>query len=172
MESWNYCSFNMIPINQILREVYIFTCTIEYNVLRTTMSAEDIFIKQFCHIKWVDCINCAPFPQPLKSSRAKTAYPLPSGAQGTYINTWIAADWGGINSQEDLILARMHQLDARQHTEELAVENLHRSRLSNKEYFDQHKRLRPESQQLSVGDLVLFSLWWPNWKSQGQDQLN
>ena len=49
----------------------------------------------------------------------------------------------------------MHQLDAQRQTEELAAENLRKSRLSNKEYFDQHKRLRPESQKLSVGDLVL-----------------
>ena len=50
----------------------------------------------------------------------------------------------------------MHQLDARWHTEELVAENLRRFCLSNKEYFDQHKHLRPESQKLSVGDLVLI----------------
>ena len=71
------------------------------------------------------------------------------------VRSCAAVDWVEINSQEDLILARMHQLDAQKHTEELAAENLHQSRLSNKEYFDQHKRLRPESQKLSVGDLVL-----------------
>ena len=57
----------------------------------------------------------------------------------------------------------MYQLDAWRHTDELAAENLRHSHLSNKEYFDQHKRLCPESQKLSVGDLVLV-YDWPDWK--------
>ena len=72
------------------------------------------------------------------------------------VRSWVAVDWGKINSREDLILAKMQQLDARQQSEELAAENLRRSHLSNKEYFDQHKRLRLELQKLNTGDLVLL----------------
>lgn len=38
-----------------------FASTIEYDVFWTIMSTENIFIKEFCHIKWIDCINCSSF---------------------------------------------------------------------------------------------------------------
>jgi len=52
-------------------------------------------------------------------------------------------------------MARMHQLDERTLSEIRAAENLLGNRLANKAYFDQTKNLRPDSQQLCVGDLVL-----------------
>ena len=72
------------------------------------------------------------------------------------IESWQTVDWDAVQSREDLILARMQQLDNRRVTETLAAENLRNSRKGNKTYFDQHHRLRPESQQLRVGDLVLL----------------
>jgi hypothetical protein len=72
------------------------------------------------------------------------------------IESWQTVDWDGVQSRDDLILARMQQLDNRRVTETLAAANLHNSRKGNKIYFDQHHHLRPESQQLRVGDLVLL----------------
>jgi hypothetical protein len=65
-------------------------------------------------------------------------------------------DWEGeIKTREDLLTARIRQLDQRALEEARAAENLERSRKENKAYFDQHKRLRGNS-QLHVGDLVLL----------------
>jgi len=75
------------------------------------------------------------------------------------LESWSVVDWEGEvreGHREDLILARMRQLDQRNLSQVRAAENLQKSRLANKSYFDQHKRLRPESQQLRVGDLVLL----------------
>jgi hypothetical protein len=71
------------------------------------------------------------------------------------VASWSMVDWKQVRDREDLLLARMKQLD--QHNLELsqATENLLNSRKANKDYFDLHKRLRPESGKLHVGDLVL-----------------
>ena len=50
----------------------------------------------------------------------------------------------------------MKQLDQRSLEESRAAEELKRSRMGNKRYFDAHKRLRTAGQQLGVGDLVLL----------------
>ena len=50
----------------------------------------------------------------------------------------------------------MRQLDQKVLTEAQASRNLQNSRNANKTYYDQHKQLRTESQQLHVGDLVLI----------------
>src|SRR3982074_1016347 len=66
-------------------------------------------------------------------------------------------DWEGeVWTCEDLLLARMRQLDQRALAEAQAAENLRNARKANKMYFDDHKRLRSEQQQLHVGDLVLL----------------
>jgi hypothetical protein len=75
------------------------------------------------------------------------------------LESWNVVDWEGevrIGFREDLILARMRQLDQRNVAQARAAENLQKSRLGNKAYFDQCKRLRPESQLLHNGDLVLL----------------
>jgi hypothetical protein len=72
------------------------------------------------------------------------------------IKSWQIVDWDAVQNWEDLILARMQQFDNCRVTETLASANLRNSRKDNKTYFDQHHRLRPESQQLRVGDLVLL----------------
>ena len=68
--------------------------------------------------------------------------------------SWSCVDWFGIETREDLILARMRQLDERVLNESRAAAELERSRKGNKAYFDQHKRIR--DQPLKVGDLVLL----------------
>jgi hypothetical protein len=66
-------------------------------------------------------------------------------------------DWEGeITSREDLLVARMRQLDQRTVHEAQAAKNLKNSRLGNKGQFDTTKRLRTPAQQLHVGDLVLL----------------
>jgi len=69
------------------------------------------------------------------------------------IDSWSTIDWDGIKDREELIMARMKQLDERQITETQAAENLRRSRIQNKAYFDSTRRLRPR--ELQDGNLVL-----------------
>jgi RNase H-like domain found in reverse transcriptase/Integrase zinc binding domain len=71
------------------------------------------------------------------------------------IESWQTVDWEAITSRDDLILARMQQLDHRRVSNTIAALNLRNSRKANKIYFDEHKRLRPQSQELREGDLVL-----------------
>ena len=63
---------------------------------------------------------------------------------------------GEIRDREDLLVARMRQLDERVLMESRAAAELERSRIGNKTYYDQHKRMRSDFQQLHVGDLVLL----------------
>ena len=73
------------------------------------------------------------------------------------VASWSVVDWEQVKDREDLLLARMQQLDQQNLELSQAAENLRNSRKANKAYFDLHKHLRPESgdQQLRVGDLVL-----------------
>jgi len=50
----------------------------------------------------------------------------------------------------------MRQLDERDLMIVKAAEQLESSRRANKEWFDEHRRLRTENQQLRIGDLVLL----------------
>jgi hypothetical protein len=71
--------------------------------------------------------------------------------------SWSIVDWEGeVQTREDLLVARMRQLDERTLDEARAAAELERSRKSNKVYYDQHKQMRGEPQQLHVGDLVLL----------------
>jgi len=72
------------------------------------------------------------------------------------IESWQTVDWEAVESREDLILARMQQLDHRRVSETIAAANLRNSRKANKVYFDEHRRHRPHNQQLREGDLVLL----------------
>src|SRR5271170_3414464 len=65
-------------------------------------------------------------------------------------------NWEAVETREDLILARMQQLDHRRVSESIVAGNLRNSRKANKIYFDQHHRLRPQNQQLHEGDFVLL----------------
>jgi hypothetical protein len=72
------------------------------------------------------------------------------------LESWSMIDWEAVQTREDLLMARMRQLDQRTLTEAEAARNLRNSRQDNKVYFDQHRRLRPEHQKLRVSDLVLL----------------
>ena len=72
------------------------------------------------------------------------------------IESWQTVNWEAVKTREDLILARMQQLDHRRVSETIAADNFQNSRKANKVYFDQHHRLRPQNQQLKEGDLVLL----------------
>ena len=73
------------------------------------------------------------------------------------VASWSVVDWEAeVRSREDLLLARMKQLDERVLAESWATAELERSRRINKSYFDNAKRMRPKEQQLKVGDLVLL----------------
>jgi len=50
----------------------------------------------------------------------------------------------------------MRQLDERNLTIVKAAEQLEASRQANKDWFDAHRRMRTEDQQLNIGDLVLL----------------
>jgi hypothetical protein len=67
--------------------------------------------------------------------------------------SWSLVDWDGVKDREDLILARMQQLDEQlwSYRKRLRTYVTH-----NKTYFDQTHALRPDGdQQLRCGDLVL-----------------
>ena len=73
------------------------------------------------------------------------------------LESWSVVDWEGeITTREDLLTARMRQLDQRNIHEARAAINLKNSRLGDKAHFDSTKRLRTAAQQLHVGDLVLL----------------
>jgi hypothetical protein len=68
------------------------------------------------------------------------------------VASWSMVDWENVQTKEDLIIARMRQLDQRSPEEAQAAENLRNPQKAKKVYFDQHKLLRPESAQLKVGE--------------------
>ena len=72
------------------------------------------------------------------------------------VSSWAMVNWGEIRTTEDLLMARMKQLDLRNLEEARAAEALKRSRLGNKAYFDSRKRMRALHQQIREGDLVLM----------------
>jgi len=73
------------------------------------------------------------------------------------LSSWSVVDWEGeVKTREDLLVARMRQLDERILMESRTALESERSRKGNKAYYDQHKRMRGDSQQLHVGDLVLL----------------
>jgi len=73
------------------------------------------------------------------------------------IPSWRVVDWTMVRSREDLLLARMTQLDEQALDQARAAEALEESRTRNKEYFDAKRRLRKSvDQQIKIGDLVLL----------------
>ena len=73
------------------------------------------------------------------------------------VTSWSLIDWDEITSREDLILARMLQLDERTLELSQVIENLRNSRKINKVYFNQNNPLRPDdNQQLQVDHLILL----------------
>jgi hypothetical protein len=70
------------------------------------------------------------------------------------LESWSVVDWEGeVKTREDLLIARMRQLDQKVLTETQAAGNLRNSQNANTVYYDQTKQLRKEP--LRTGDLVL-----------------
>ena len=61
------------------------------------------------------------------------------------IVSWAAVDWRGEMSWEELLAARIRQLERRPEDVERAKAKLHAERARNKEQFDRTHRLRPDS---------------------------
>jgi hypothetical protein len=69
------------------------------------------------------------------------------------IASWAALEWKNEMSREELLAARIRQLERRPEDVERATEKLRTARLRNKERFDQTHRLRPK--KIEEGDWVL-----------------
>jgi hypothetical protein len=69
------------------------------------------------------------------------------------ISSWAALEWRNEMSWEELLAARIRQLERRLEDTERAAERLRTARLRNKEQFDRTHRLRPK--KLEEGDWVL-----------------
>ncbi len=110
---------------------------------------------------WVDHLHLALWADrvSVRRSTGYTAFELLYGRDCILpvelsIASWSMVDWDDIRTREDLILARMRQLEARNQEISQAAENLRNARKANKDYFDSHKVLRND--RLRVGDLVLL----------------
>jgi RNase H-like domain found in reverse transcriptase/Integrase zinc binding domain/Reverse transcriptase (RNA-dependent DNA polymerase) len=71
------------------------------------------------------------------------------------VKSWSLVEWDDVKTHEDLILARMRQLDERVTMEDIAAKNQRLSRMQNKAYFDETAHLRRHEQVILPGDLVL-----------------
>src|SRR5579862_3855582 len=72
------------------------------------------------------------------------------------VESWSLVEWDDVKSHEDLIIARMRQLDERVTMEDIAARNQRRVRTQNKAYFDAAARIHPEDHEIKTGDLVLI----------------
>jgi hypothetical protein len=70
------------------------------------------------------------------------------------ISSWAAVDWKVEMSQEEMLAARIRQLQRRLEDVERTVERLRAARVRNKERFDRTHRLRPK--KIEEGDWVLI----------------
>ena len=69
------------------------------------------------------------------------------------VSSWAAVDWRDEMSQEDLLAARIQQLERRPEDVERGGGKLRAARVKNKERFDRTHRLRPK--KIEEGDWVL-----------------
>jgi hypothetical protein len=69
------------------------------------------------------------------------------------ISSWASMDWKDKMSREELLAARIRQLQRRPEDVERAAEKLRMARMRNKERFDWTHQLRPK--KIEEGDLVL-----------------
>jgi hypothetical protein len=61
------------------------------------------------------------------------------------VESWSLVEWDDVKTHEDLILARMRQLDERVTMEDIAARNQRLFRTQNKAYFDASANLRPRN---------------------------
>ena len=77
-------------------------------------------------------------------------------------DTWAVIDWAAVelseNPRAELLALRARQLERRTEDLQTAAEMLKKSRESNKAYFDDHRRRRPERPHTEIkeGDYVLL----------------
>jgi hypothetical protein len=69
------------------------------------------------------------------------------------ISSWAALDWKDEMSREELLAARIRQLERRPEDVEGAAEKLRTARMRDKVQFDRTHRLRPK--KIEEGDWVL-----------------
>jgi predicted NAD-dependent protein-ADP-ribosyltransferase YbiA (DUF1768 family) len=69
------------------------------------------------------------------------------------ISSWEVLEWRNEMSREELLAARIWQLERRTEDTEWAAERLRTARVRNKECFDRTHRLRPK--KIEEGDWVL-----------------
>jgi hypothetical protein len=69
------------------------------------------------------------------------------------ISSWATVDWKDEMSREELLAARIQQLQQRPEDVERAAERLRAARVRNKDRFDRTHRLRPK--KIKEGDWVL-----------------
>jgi hypothetical protein len=69
------------------------------------------------------------------------------------ISSWATLDWRDEMSREELLAARIQQLERRLEDTERAVERLRMARMKSKERFDRTHRLQPK--KIEEGDWVL-----------------
>jgi len=70
------------------------------------------------------------------------------------LSSWATVDWDNVRTPEELLQARMRQLDQQALEEARAAEQQRRSRFAGKEYFDAQRRIR--TTPLEIGDMVLL----------------
>src|SRR5437762_438512 len=99
---------------------------------------------------WKECLPLALWADRISVRRSTgySAFELVYGRECLLpvqfsIASWCMVDWEDeVKTREDLLVARIRQLDQRALEESRAAENLESSRKQNKEYFDTHNRLR------------------------------
>jgi len=115
------------------------------------------WVKYLSLVLWADRIS-------VRQSTGYSAFELLYGRECLLpvelsIKSWSVVDWEGeVRTREDLLLARMRQLDSQTVDHQQAAENMRNSRKNNKAYFDRNKPMRSDLQQLHVGDLVLVHI--------------
>ncbi len=64
------------------------------------------------------------------------------------VASWTIVDWNRVKTREELLMARMAQMNRQALEAEIAAEQLQLSRNANKEQFDNSKWMHPKKQQL------------------------
>ena len=78
------------------------------------------------------------------------------------MESWRVVEWERIaasaNPRADLLALRARQLERRPEDLARAAESQRKSREANRDYFDKHRRRRPENENhvISAGDLILL----------------
>ena len=112
--------------------------------------------------KWPNMLHYALWADRTTAGRVRreTPYRLMFGQNVIYpietsVTTWAAIDWKYPMEREDLLEARIRQLERRPEDLDIAQKRIRESRAIGKSYFDKTHRLRPHP--LEKGDFVIVS---------------